>query len=221
MHLRRRSKGEVRTRLSLFADGRGFFWSQSLAADKLPLKANVAPGSIEMKTPILSLRPTIPDPFRQGWLRWCSIGALFLSVAFLSISVFSYNYHPVVASNLVPVLIVALCFAVFLNVYTLWHLRVQHRHEDRAFRYADREFSSIFQNVLDGILIVDGEGTCLDLNPAATSILRCGPNEIVGQKIARFFVEPDAFKKGWKNFLQERTSRGRAHLVGGDSTDLF
>jgi PAS domain S-box-containing protein len=116
---------------------------------------------------------------------------------------------------------VALCLAVFLNVYTLWHLRREHRAEDRAFRYADREFSSIFHNVLDGILIVDSDGTCLDANPAATSILRCTSDEVIGQKIAHFFVAPDAFRKGWTDFLRKGTSRGRAHLVAGDREDLF
>jgi PAS domain S-box-containing protein len=168
----------------------------------------------------LEPHPAVQRAF-PSWLRWCWIGALFVSVVFLSISVFAYNYHSDLASKLVPVLIVALCLAVFLNVYTLWHLRMEHSHEDRAFRYADREFSSIFRNVLDGILIVDGEGTCLDANPAAASILRCSSNDIVGQEIARFFLDPDAFRKGWNSFLQKGTSRGRAHLVAGDATDLF
>jgi len=212
----------VRARLlSLFADRQVFCWSQTHADDKLPLKVHFAPTSTEMKTPIFSLRATPPDPFRQGWLRWCSIGVLFLSVAFLNISVFAYNYHGALASHLVPVLVVALCLAVFLNVYTLWYLRREHRAEDRAFRYADREFSSIFHNVLDGILIVDSDGTCLDANPAATSILRCTSGEIIGQKIARFFLVPDAFREGWRDFLRKGTSRGRAHLVAGDQADLF
>jgi PAS domain S-box-containing protein len=174
-----------------------------------------------MNTFALARREGTIPPAGRLWFRWCSVGALLASVVFLSFSVFAYNYHGVLASHLVPVLIVALCLAVFLNVYTLWHIRKEHRNEDQAFRYADCEFSSIFQNVLDGILIVDPEGTCLDANPAAASILRCGSKDIVGHKIVRFFVDPDAFRKGWSSFLRQKTSRGRAHLVAGDQTDLF
>jgi len=174
-----------------------------------------------MKVPTFSLLTAQPHALPPSWLRWCSIGVLFLSIASLGISVFTYNYHDVLTSHLVPLLILALCLAVLLNVYTLWQLRREHRAEDRAFRYADREFSSIFHNVLDGILIVDSDGRCLDANPAATSILRCTSDEVIGQKIARFFVAPDAFRKGWREFLQKGTSRGRAHLVAGDRADLF
>lgn len=157
----------------------------------------------------------------RSWLRWCSRGVLLASVALLSISLFAYNYYNSLTAKLVPVLFVALSLAVTLNIYTLWHLRKEQRNEDRAFRYADREFSSIFQNVLDGILIVDNDGTCLDANPAVASILRCASNGIVNQNIARFFVAPETFTKGWGDFLQKGTSRGRAHLVAGDGTDLF
>jgi PAS domain S-box-containing protein len=174
-----------------------------------------------MVSPILSIRSTLSRPLRFPWLRWCSIGVLLLSIAFLTISVFAYNYHPALAASLVPALIVALCLAVFLNVYTLWHLRREHKSEDQAFRYTDREFSSIFQNVLDGILIVNTEATCLDANPAAAAILRCRLNEVVGQNITRFFSDPDAFLKGWKVFLRNRTSRGHVSLVAGDGADLF
>src|SRR5579871_6801228 len=152
----------------------------------------------------------------HSWLRWCSIGALLISVVFLGISIFAYNYYNEIVSKLVPILIVALSSVISLNLYTLWHLRSEHRDEDRAFRDADCEFSSIFQNVLDGILIVDSDGKCLDANPAAASILRCASNDIVGQTIADFFVAPAAFRKGWAQFLEKGNSRGRAHLVAGD-----
>ena len=174
-----------------------------------------------MNTSTLAQRDeAFPYP-RRSWLRWCSVGALLISMALLGTSVFAYNYRNGLAPNLVPVLMVALSLAVFLNVYTLWHLRKEQRDDDQAFRYADREFSSIFQNVLDGILIVDGDGTCLDANPAAASILRRSSDHIVGQKIGGFFVTADAFRKGWRDFLRKGTSRGRAHLVAGDGADLF
>src|ERR1700730_2187929 len=117
------------------------------------------------------------------WLRWCSIATLVASVAFLCVSVFAYNYHAIFEASLVPALLVALSFAVFLSIYSFRHLRREHREADQAFRATDCEFSSIFQNVLDGILIVDNEGDCLDANPAAAAILRVSINKLISQNI--------------------------------------
>jgi PAS domain S-box-containing protein len=169
----------------------------------------------------LSERPGIFRHSFHSWLRWCSIATLGVSVGLLCVSLFAYNYHTIFAASLVPSLLVALSFAVFLNIYSLWHLRREHREADQAFRATDCEFSSIFQNVLDGILIVDNAGTCLDANPAATSILRFSPNEMIGQNIGRFFVDSSAFVKGWNSFLQNKNHRGRARLLAGDGTNLF
>src|SRR5258708_5535083 len=99
------------------------------------------------------------------WLRWCCIAMLISAVGLLCLSLFGRNYHAIIATNLVPSLVVALCFAIFLNIYSFWHIRREHRAADQAFRNTDCEFLSIFQNVLDGILIVDNEGNCMDANP--------------------------------------------------------
>lgn len=136
-------------------------------------------------------------------------------------SLFFYNYHTILAANLVPSLFVALSFAVLLNVYSLWQLRREHREADQAFRYADCEFSSIFHNVLDGILIVDNEANCLDANPAAAAILRLSISELIGQNVGCFLTDRDEFAQRWKSFLRNTNQRGRAQLIAGDGTTLF
>jgi PAS domain S-box-containing protein len=161
-----------------------------------------------------------PHAFHR-WLRWCSVATLVVSLGLLGISVFAHNYHAIFVASLVPSLLVALAFAIFLNVYSLWRLRKEHRKTDQAFRYADCEFSSIFQNVLDGILIVDSAGTCLDANPAAATILRFSSNELIGQNVGRFLVDSSAFVEGWTAFLQSKNHRGRARLVAGDGVIVF
>jgi PAS domain S-box-containing protein len=156
-----------------------------------------------------------------AWIRWCSITTLVVSVGFLCASVFAYNYHTIFATNLVPSLLVALSFAVFLNIYSLWLLRRQHRQADQAFRDTDCEFSSVFQNVLDGILIVDNSGDCLDANPAAAAILRVSIDKLIGRNIGLFLTDRDAFAERWNLFLQNKNQRGRAQLIAGDGTTLF
>ena len=154
------------------------------------------------------------------WIRWCSITTLLASIGLLGISLFAYNYRAFVAGSLVPLLIVALTFALFLNIYSLRHLRTEHRKTDRAFRDTDCEFSSIFQNVLDGILLVDNHADCLDANPAAAAILRLPVNKLIGQNVGRFLADRDAFAHRWNSFLQNKSERGRAQLVAGDGTTL-
>jgi len=155
------------------------------------------------------------------WLRCGSVTTLIASIGLLCVSLFGRNYQTTIAANLVPSLVVALCFAVLLNIYSFWHLRREQRKADQAFRDTDCEFSSIFENVLDGILIVNDEGDCLDANPGAASILQFSTNKLIGQNISRFFADRDGFTRGWSTFLKNKSQRGRVQLIAGDGTTLF
>jgi PAS domain S-box-containing protein len=155
------------------------------------------------------------------WLRWCSITTLVASIGLFGVSLFAYNTHDIVEANLVPSLLVVLSFAIFLNIYSFWRLRREHREADQAFRDTDCEFSSIFQNVLDGILIVDNEGVCLDANPAAAAILRDTRDKLIGQNVSRFLADRNEFSLRWSAFLPNKSQRGHAQLIAGDGTTLF
>jgi PAS domain S-box-containing protein len=155
------------------------------------------------------------------WLRRCSISTLVASVCLLCVSLFAYKYPSVFATGLIPSLVVALGFAIFLNIHVFWHLRREHRTVDRAFRDTDCEFSSIFQNVLDGILIVDSAGDCLDANPAAAGILRCSIDRLIGHNIAHFLFDRGSFPQKWASFLEKKSQRGRLQLIADDGIALF
>lgn len=155
------------------------------------------------------------------WLRWCSIATLLLSVALFFLTLFSHNYHAILSAGLVPLLVVALSFAVFLNFFSLCHVRRDYKETDRAFRDADREFGSIFQNVLDGILIVGSNGDCLDANPAAAAILRISISKLIGQNIGGFVRDCADFDKTWPSFLLNSRRISQIQLTAGDGTTLF
>lgn len=174
-----------------------------------------------MKPPSISQPSNILCHSLPPWVRWCSIATLIVSVGLLGMSLLTHNYQNLIATNLVPPLVVALCFAIFLNIYSVWHIRREHREADEAFRNTDSEFFSIFQNVLDGILIVDNEGNCMDANPAAATILRLPTNKLIGQGISRFLSNRDSFNERWNSFLQNKSQRGRARLTAGDGTTLY
>lgn len=171
-----------------------------------------------MKPPLTSETFCSPSPL---WLRRCSIATLGTSIGFLCLSLLVYSHHSVSGTSLIPALLFALIFAIFLNVYSLWRFRNEHREAHQAFRDTDCEFSSIFRNVLDGILIADDAGDCLDANPAAAAILRCSRNKLIGQSVGRFLLDMDSFTQGWHSFLQNKHQRGRARLVAGDGTTLY
>ncbi len=166
----------------------------------------------------------ISEAFCQNsplWFRRCSVATLIISIIFLCLSLLGYTYHSVPVTTPVPLLLFALSFAAFLNIYSLWFFRSEHRRSDQAFRNTDCEFASIFRSVLDGIVIADSAGICLDANPAAAAILRCPPNELVGQNIGRFVENADAFDQGWSSLLRNKLQRSRARLVASDGTLLY
>jgi PAS domain S-box-containing protein len=168
--------------------------------------------------------PLIPNVFCQAsphWLRLCSAVTFLISVLFLCISLFACSHNTVSSTSLVSLSLVATFgFASFLNVYSLWRFSIEHRMVDQAFRDTDCEFSSIFRHVLDGILITDNAGTCLDANPAAAGILRSTASELIGKNIRCFFPN-DVFLAGSSSFLGNKNKRGRARLVARDGALLY
>jgi PAS domain S-box-containing protein len=157
----------------------------------------------------------------QASIRHPSFGTLLAASIFLPFLVGIAFPGDQSSQILIPALLAALSLAVFLTAYSLWHLRKQHQGTDRAFRQADCEFASVFENVLDGILIVDDTGDCLDANPAATAILRLPGNELIGQNVSRFLEDAGEFAQGWKSFLQQKNHRGCTKLIAGDHTTVF
>ena len=155
------------------------------------------------------------------WLRYSSFFTLVASIGFLFLSLVSHRRNAGPSESLVPSLVVALLFAVFLIVYSLWRLHSEHGEADRAFLNTHCEFSSIFQNVLDGILIVNNEGDCLDANPAAVRILRISADKLIGSNIDCFLIDRDNSTKRWSSFLPSTNRRGRIELVAGDGTKRF
>lgn len=146
---------------------------------------------------------------------------LVLAVSLFLLSLRSDIYRSGLATVLVPALLVALAAAVFLNIYTLWRARNEQQQTDLAFHDTDCEFSSIFQNVLDGILILDNESHCLDANPAAASILQIPREKLIGQNFAHFFPAPQSFVQTWEAFLRNHYERGLVELLAENGTTLF
>lgn len=155
------------------------------------------------------------------WLRFGACASLIAAIAFLFISLFQNLALARPPALVETSIVVVLAIAVSLTSYSLVRIRSVHRATLQAYHDTDCEFSSIFQHVLDGILIVDNDGVCLDANPAAAAILRVGFGELIDEKIDRFLTHQDAFWNGWNSFLKGKRLRGRARLTAADGATLF
>src|SRR6267154_4922173 len=132
---------------------------------------------------------TTGNDYSPRWVRFGSLTILIAAIALFALSLGLESRHSQFGSELMPMLLSFLAFALFLAAYSLRHVLREHQSADRAFHDTHCEFSSIFQNVLDGILIMDNEGRCLDGNPAAASILRVSRNELLGKNIRSLFLK--------------------------------
>jgi len=149
-----------------------------------------------------------------------SLATLFLAILLLSTSLQHGIYRSPLSLAFMPLLLVAQGFSIFLAAYALWILWIEHRNIDRAFSQTDCEATSIFQNVLDGILIVDDKALCLDGNPASARILRVDRKRLIGTNIGSFFEDSAGFDLKWKAFLDCKNQRGRVQLNAGDGTTV-
>jgi len=168
----------------------------------------------------------LQSPFLSGrrlprWLEWSSSFTFLTSVGLFLASLFAYGLQGTLAASLIPLLLGALGFAIFLNIYSFLKLRREHNDADLAFRNTACEAFSIFQHVLDGIVIVNDEGESLDANPAATKILRVSIDDLIGRNVATFAPGCRGFKGTCSSFLKSCANRQTLELIAGDGTILF
>jgi PAS domain S-box-containing protein len=148
---------------------------------------------------------------------WFRAGSLLLvafaaSLVVLALGRRVYNSNLEVAA-LIAVLLAQVCAGI---LYARGWL------EDRkGIDATEREFTSIFLHVLDGILILDDNGVCLDANPAAFAILGAPPAVLVGHCFDQFFKDQLQFQRQWQLFLRNSNHRWRAELVRADGSKVF
>jgi PAS domain S-box-containing protein len=145
---------------------------------------------------------------------------LLLVVGLFLLSLKSDIYNSWFSAALVSCLLIALVGAVLLHIYSLLHARKKQHETEQALNVTECESSSIFQNVLDGILILDDQGTCLEANPAAFAILGVDRTQLIGHSIAMFYANRDTFNRSWASLPREKYQRGRAEFIRGDRSPL-
>ncbi|MGH9732977.1 MAG: PAS domain S-box protein [Candidatus Acidiferrales bacterium] len=90
-----------------------------------------------------------------------------------------------------------------------------------ALEVAERTYKSIFDNALDGILIFDNTGTCLEANPAALVLLGNESGALAGRPIGRLFATDQNFGITLKRLRNRRAAYAESSIVGADGYARF
>src|SRR6266481_1810239 len=131
----------------------------------------------------------------QRWMRAGSILISFAAITLLAMAFGARLYSGSLSSVLLTLVLIALCIAIVLHVRFLLLARREHRETVNVLDATEREYNSVFDNTLDGIVILNDQGMCLEGNPAAQTIFGADRNELVGESIGKFLAGAGEFKE--------------------------
>jgi PAS domain S-box-containing protein len=173
-------------------------------------------------------RGTMPSP-RSFWSenrpqRWMRVGSVLVSltaIALLATAFGAHVYRGFLFSILLALVLIALCAAIALHIQFLLLSRREHQETVSVLDAAERQYKSVFDSTLDGILILDDRGVCLEANPAALKLLRSEPEQLVGQSVEKFFASLGDFQEVWNRFLDRRSEHRETRVSRGDGEKIF
>lgn len=151
-----------------------------------------------------------------------NIGSVLVAVIAILISVVVITVHSfgktewAFFSATAALFITALLHARFISL-----ARVRHRQSTELLFSKERELQSLFENVLDAVLVFDGKGICQDANPSASELLASRRTGIVGQPIRLWFSNPREFDSLWRHLIANQGFQGEAELVRADGATLL
>lgn len=147
---------------------------------------------------------------------------IFFAALTLLATAFSARFSSgAVASILLAAVLVALALAIAIHIRFLFLAREEQRETASALYATECEYKSVFHSALDGILILDDHGECLEANPAALALLGTHRQELVGHSIEKFFAPGGNFPSVWKQFLDRASEHREAPILRGDGQHAF
>jgi PAS domain S-box-containing protein len=152
------------------------------------------------------------------------VGSILISLAavtLLGTALGAHFYSGPVFSVLLTLVLIALCVAIALHVQFLVLKHREHRDTVSALDATERQYKSVFDSTLDGILILDDQGICLEANPAAVALFRTSGEELVGQSIEKFFAGLEDFEGAWSRFLDRGSEHRETRVLGGDGETIL
>jgi len=157
----------------------------------------------------------------QRWMRAGSILISFAAITLLAAAFGAHFYSGSLSSVLLTLVLIALCIAIVLHVRFLLLARREHRETVNVLDATEREYKSVFDSTLDGIVILDDRGVCLEANPAALNLFGVDHDDLVGEPIEKFYAGAGEFKDNWNGFLDRRHEYRETQVLRGDGKTIF
>jgi PAS domain S-box-containing protein len=160
---------------------------------------------------------------KQQSQRWMRLGSVLIGFAALTLLVTAFGarvYSGSLSSVLLTLVLISLTIAIGLHIRFLLLARQEHRETASALDATEREYKSVFDNALDGILILDDHRVCLEANPAALTLLGTDHDRLMGKSIDKFFARDD-FNVAWKRFLDRTYEHSETRVSRGDGRTVF
>jgi len=156
--------------------------------------------------------------------RWMRVGSVLIGFAALVLLVTAFGAHLYsgpLSSVLLTLVFITLVIAICLHARFLLLARREQHETANALDATEREYKSVFDNALDGILILDDHGVCLQANPAALALLATDRDALLGQSIEKFFAGDRDFIVAWKRFLDRTHEHSETRVSRGDGRTVF
>lgn len=167
----------------------------------------------------MSGRPTSSsDAQRETRTRVAYVLFLCLALTLLAIALGAGFYGGLRSSVLLVLILLALGAAMGLIGRSLFVVRRQHRDAATALDMTERTYKSVFDSALDGILILDDVGKCLEANPAALALLGSDRRALMGRSIEGFFRGDANGSVAWKRPPEERSGHVERQVYRPDSS---
>src|SRR3989442_4624426 len=158
---------------------------------------------------------------QQRWLRAGSVLISFAAITLLATAFGARLYSGSLSSVLLTLVLIALCIAIVLHVRFLLLARREHRETVNVLDATEREYKSVFDNTLDGILILDDRGVCLEANPAALRLLGADHDELVAESFGKFFADSGVFEHVWSRFLDRKHEHSETRILRTNGETIF
>jgi PAS domain S-box-containing protein len=154
-------------------------------------------------------------------MRAGSILISFAAITLLATAFGAHFYSGSLSSILLTLVLIALSIAIALHFRFLLLARREHRETASALDATEREYKSVFDSTLDGIVILDNRGVCLEANPAALNLFGVDRDDLVGGPIEKFYAVAGEFKDNWNRFLERRHEHRETQVLRGDGKTIF
>lgn len=156
--------------------------------------------------------------------RWMRFGSILIGLAALGLlsTAFTARFYTGSFSWILLILVLlALAIAIGLHVRFLILARKEQHETANALDATELEYKSVFDNALDGIVVFDDHGICLEANPAALSLFGNDYQHLVGTSIEKLFAGTRDFQSTWKDFVDGKCAHNETPILRPDGTAIF